>query len=142
MCARDRSSFWWGLVLLLLVLFFSARTVWGQETDVQSQNQSMPSPLPLPISAPQSSSEAWTDLMQEWSEFGPIWDELMIQLDQSEIGISELPTYLASTRVQLGLLTTSLAAETQARLKAERSRNWWRAGALIAGASLILSLIF
>lgn len=142
MCAQNRSSFWWGVVLLLLVLFFSARTAWGQETAEQGQPPSTPLQEPLPLSASRTSSEAWTDLMQAWSEFGPIWDALVTELDRSQIGISELPTYLESTRGQLASLTTSLSAETQARLAAERSRNLWRAGAIAAGAAFILSLIF
>ena len=133
--------------LLLLLFFFwlvpvSVRTLRADETSVPLPNPSLPSPEAKAPNGSKDSSEAWNDLMQAWSEFGPIWEKLEIQLSQLGIGINELPTYLSSMHEQVGLLKTSLTAETQARLKAERSRDLWRAAAIAAGSALVLSLIF
>ena len=150
MCRRD-GSLWWLAALLGLLLLFAARTASAQETSVSAPTPNMLSQELLLPSGSRTSNEAWTYLMQEWSEFGPIWDALMMQLEASEIGISELPFYLASTRGQLDSLTTSLAEETKARQEAEHSRDFWKTGTITAGVvaitttgalALVLALIF
>lgn len=151
MCRRDQSSGWWLLALFLLVLFFSARTAWGDETLISSA-PSTPEPPPLTISGWQSFDEAWTSLKAELTASDEDLARLSSLLQSLQIEADGLRSSLLESNRLLKQSGEALEVERQraydaieALEAAQVSSNRWRAVAGLSGAIAavsILALIF
>ena len=167
MCARSPQSSWWLLALLFLVLFFSARTAWGQEPSVPGQP-------PPSLQSAQSLPTSSTTPTDPWESFDSAWSSLKDELTASDEDSAKLLTLLQGLQTEAVALRSSLelsirqyenseasrliereAAEKRVvdailrGAEAERQRDRARAlsGILggiagVLGASLALSLIF
>lgn len=102
MCARDQLSFWWDVVLLLLVLCFAARTVSGQETS------ELVSTLNVPASGTVSPFIE-TPPTDPWNSFAATWQSLKDELIQSAEDSVKLSALLQGLRTEADGLRFSLA---------------------------------
>jgi len=162
-CARSPQSSWWLLALLSLVLFFSARTVWGEEPNAPPTSDNLnpsapstPEPLPLTISGWQAFDEAWTSLQAELIASAEDSTKLSALLLQLQTELDELRSSLKQSDALLQSSAQALALERQAVAVAISDRNAAlgmleksRALAAILGGiagvsclTLILSIVF
>lgn len=158
MCRRDQSS-WWLLALLFLVLFFSARTIWADET-------SAPATPPLLQPSSLSGQTTSTTPTDPWSSFEQAWSSLKGELTGSQTDSEALSILLQGLQTEASALRSSLQESTKryeaseaARMTereaciereagiverlwaAERSRAAWRTGALIGISAAALEAV-
>lgn len=146
-CAPDRSSRWWLFVLFCLVLLFCARTAWGQETQPPSlpmPGLSTPNTSQSPTSDWQTFTDAWAMLKAELIASAEDSEKLLTQLERLQTEAAELRSLLQLSTEQYKALEAAMAIE-RARaeamitdrilrgVKAEKERDAWRTGAVIAG---------
>lgn len=166
MCRRDQSS-WWLLALFFLVFFFSARTVWGQETSEPGRT-----PNSQASASPMRFIE--TLLTDPWANFDSAWTSLRDELTASSEDSAKLSILLQGLQTEADGLRLSLAlsiqqyevseasqmierAAAEAKvtdailrgIEAEKRARAWQTGAAILGAIvgvetvlIILSFIF
>lgn len=152
MCRRDQSSSAWLLVLFLLVLLFTVRTISAQE------QSGLGTSVPLPIVTPLPQV-----LTPNWESFDLLWSQLQAELIASVEDSERLSIQLAALQTELNELRYSLAlsetlyassvanleqermALAQAIVERDKARLWAKifggaAGALAIG--LTLAVIF
>lgn len=155
----ERKSSWWLFALLLLVLFFSARTVWADETSAPAT----PPPLQPSSQSGQTTSSTPTD---PWSNLDSAWLSLKGELTGSQSDSEALSILLLGLQTEANELRFSLQESTKryeeseaARMtereaciereagiverlwSAERSRAAWRTGALIGVSAAALEAV-
>jgi len=151
MCNCDQSASFWFVVLFCLLALFSARTVWGDESNIAIPNpsaQSTPEPLPLTISGWQAFDEAWTTLKDELTASATDSEALLILLQNLQTEVSGLQSSLLESNRLLQLSGEALALERQSlaiaikdKDAAVTSRNLWRGVAGILGAISAVSIL-
>jgi len=156
MCRQKQSSRWWLLVLFLLVLLFTARTISAQEQSVPSGSQ-----LSQQSSLEQATpSKALASIVPLWNQFKPQYLGLAVNLeaylDQVEafgISFEQLPQLLtlsidlynqseADREAERKLAALKLIKEQTERQKAERAKNTWRGIAITCAVGAALAVIF